>query len=79
MQQDVILTVFFIKAKVITYLQMGGERNTQRTCPALVLMVSSLFFFSEYVFEHINPQVLCCPDRHIVINLGTYFGKYYIY
>ncbi|RLW06546.1 hypothetical protein DV515_00004409 [Chloebia gouldiae] len=36
-------------------------------------MVFSLFFFSEYVFEHINPQVLRCPDRHILINIRTYF------
>lgn len=38
---------------------------------------SSLFFFSEHVFEHFNTEVLCGPDRHFLTNIRAYFGKWW--
>lgn len=37
----------------------------------------SLFSFSEHVFEHINPEVLRGPDRHVLSNIRAYFGKWW--
>lgn len=60
--------------------QLGGRGDTKGEHVLLLYSWFPLFFFSsEYVFEHVNPQVLCCPDGHFLINLGTYFGKYWIY
>lgn len=35
-----------------------------------------LVSFSEYVFEHVNPQVLRGPHGHFFVNLRAYFGEY---
>lgn len=42
----------------------------------IVWLMYNVFFFSNYVFEYFDFQVLCSIDGDIFFYIGFYFGEY---